>query len=143
MRSRASIRSNRNASFEEPIINLTPLIDVVFVILIMFIVIAPMLDYEGIELADTGGQNLPSTHSVSSASPITIQVGQDNLIRLNGFTIHSDVLAVQLKQLHLDHPNAVPQLFHDRRAAFGTYQKIKNAVEAAGFPSMDLVLSPP
>ena len=41
-----------NSVTDESIVNLTPLIDVVFVVLIMFIVVAPLLEMEQVELAD-------------------------------------------------------------------------------------------
>ena len=50
---------------EEPLINLTPLIDVVFVVLIMFIVIAPMLEVERVELASAGESALEIKESSS------------------------------------------------------------------------------
>lgn len=42
-------------SVEEPLINLTPLIDVVFVVLITFMLIAPVLDIDSVDLATSGG----------------------------------------------------------------------------------------
>lgn len=126
---------------EEPSINLTPLIDVVFVILIMFIVIAPLLEMEKIELA----QASPAAQEISNVtqkSPITIEVRNDNVIRLNQTTILLDQLLVRLKELKKIYPTAKPQLFHDKKAFFGTYQEIKTALEVAGFDEMDLILKP-
>ncbi len=39
-------------------------------------------------------------------------------------------------------PESRPQIFHDKNAKFGTYQTVKNALEAAGFSEMDLILKP-
>ena len=50
--SRRRKRSTTTKAIEEPIINLMPLIDVVFVVLVMFIVIAPMINIDRIELAE-------------------------------------------------------------------------------------------
>ena len=54
---------------EEPQINLTPLIDVVFVILIMFILIAPILELDRIDLADAGGSQLNTSVEVHENQP--------------------------------------------------------------------------
>jgi biopolymer transport protein ExbD len=35
-----------------------------------------------------------------------------------------------------------PQLFQDKRAAFGTYQQVKNAAEMAGFSELEVILKP-
>lgn len=142
MRSRLLGKPTRSDD-EEPVINLTPLIDVVFVILIMFIVVAPLLDYENVELAEASAAEVSQTKSVATTSPISIHVKADNTIHLNGECISCDNLTARLQQLRQEHPQSNPQLFQDKRAQFGSYQKVKNAAEAAGYTAMDLILAPP
>lgn len=127
---------------QEPTINITPLVDVVFVILIAFIVIAPLLEMDRIELAS--GNQLPSHLPVrfEDASPIQIHVQQDNSILFNHQTISLLQLPQILKEAKRQHPEARAQLFHHRQAYFGTYQAVKNALEEAEFKEMDVVLSP-
>lgn len=127
---------------EEPAVNLTPLIDVVFVILIMFIVIAPLLDSENVELADASGAPLSSSVSVQESSPIQIYVRKDNTVWFNQEQMDKEKLISALKGAKERYPNARPQLFHDKGAFFGTYQWVKNAAETAGFQQMDVVLKP-
>lgn len=127
---------------EEPTVNLTPLIDVVFVILIMFIVIAPLLELDRVELADGPLASLGQVQSVQESSPITIHVLQDNTIRFNDQIVTSMELTTLLLNAKRQYPQARPQVFHDRRAYFGTYQSVKNAVEAAGYSQIDIILKP-
>jgi biopolymer transport protein ExbD len=127
----------------EPELNLTPLIDVVFVILIMFIVIAPLMEYENIQLAEASIADLSQAKSVAASSVISIHVKADNTISLNGECVGCENLTVKLQEMKQQHPEITPQLFQDKRAQFGTYQKVKNATEAAGYASLDLILSPP
>lgn len=127
---------------EEPAVNLTPLIDVVFVILIIFIVIAPLLELDHINLADSSqGQNKTSL-SVEKSSLIAIHVHSNNEILLNGKKVSLKELQARLKDSKIQFPTAIPQLFHDKQAHFGTYQAIKNAAEGAGFQEMEIVLKP-
>lgn len=119
--------------------NLTPLIDVVFVILIMFIIVAPLLELDNVDLAEGAHDG---THAVQDKSPIAIHVRKDNTIWLNRQQINIAVLTEFLHRAKQQYPNATPQLFHDRTAPFGTYQAIKNATEAAGFSEMEVILSP-
>lgn len=128
--------------FEEPTINLTPLIDVVFVILIMFILIAPLLELDSIKLAEAPTSPNDHTLSVQERSPISIHVRQDNMVLLNQQPIAIGALSAKLKELKTQYPKAKPQLFHDKRAHFGTYQSVKNAAEEAGFDQMDIILNP-
>ena len=127
---------------QEPAINITPLVDVVFVILIAFIVIAPLLEMDRIELA-SGGQ-APSHIPVrfEDASSIQIHVQKDNSILLNHEVVSQQELFFGLRRAKSLYPDARAQLFHDKEAFFGTYQAVKNALEAADFKEVDIVLSP-
>lgn len=126
---------------EEPPINLTPLIDVVFVILIMFIVIAPLLEMEKIDLP-RASQAAKEITNVKQKSTISIEVTSDNTIRINSQIVPSSQLIHRLKDLKARYPLEKPQLFHDKQAFFGTYQEVKTALEIAGFEEMDLILKP-
>lgn len=125
---------------DETLLNLTPLIDVVFVVLITFMLIAPVLDVDPVDLAQ-GGPAKKETPSFSS-SPIAIHVHADNSIWVQGKPMAWPQLISYLKEGKKRHPQAVPQLFHDSRAHFGTYQSLKNALESAGFEQMDVILKP-
>jgi biopolymer transport protein ExbD len=129
----------RAANEEEPTVNLTPLIDVVFVMLIIFIVIAPLLETDQVELAQ--GKPVPAK-TVSETSLITVHVKADNSVWLNRQRISVTDLKSKAAALRQVHPNVRPQVFHDKRAQFGTYQQVKNGLEEAGFEQMDIILSP-
>lgn len=139
---RNRISCSAQQPFEEPTVNLTPLIDVVFVILIMFIVIAPLLELDRVELADGPRAAFSPPSSVQESSPITIHVHQDNTITFNNQTVFSTELVALLKEAKEQFPQARPQVFHDKKAYFGTYQTVKNAAEEAGFSQIDMILKP-
>lgn len=127
---------------EEPTVNLTPLIDVVFVILIMFILIAPLLEMEKIELAGASPVQKNVKPLSQEAKGLAIRVDKDNSITFNKMAVSIERLTELLKEAKRRNPEAIPQLFHDKRATFGTYQSVKNAAEAAGFEEIELVLLP-
>lgn len=122
--------------------NLTPLIDVVFVILIIFIVIAPILNVDKVELAGTSPGLKDRNVSVKDSGPITIHVRADNSIYLNNRRIELNQLSEGLKLEKMKHPGIKPQVYHDKKAHFGTYQGVKDAAEIAGFDEMEIVLKP-
>jgi biopolymer transport protein ExbD len=138
-----SIRKNfKNYHVDEPSVNLTPLIDVVFVILIMFILVAPLLELDRIELADSAAKPGDKTVEVHEASPMTIHVQRDNTILFNKQKVTFAELKTLLTQAQKSYPNARPQVYHDKAASFGTYQSIKNILEEVGFQQMDIILKP-
>lgn len=138
---RNRIVSFRESVFEEPTVNLTPLIDVVFVILIMFIVIAPLLELDRVELANSPSVSLSSA-SVQESSPVILHVHQDNTILFNNQVVSAKDLGALLSEAKGKFPQARPQVFHDKQAHFGTYQTIKNAAQEAGFSHIDIILKP-
>lgn len=123
---------------DEPLINLTPLIDVVFVVLIAFMLIAPVLDIDSVDLATSGGTEKKEVQT----GPISIAVHADNSIWYQGNKVTLAQLGTLLKQEKKRHPNAVPQVVHDKKAEFGTYQSVKNTLEGVGFNQMDVILKP-
>ncbi|NRA90477.1 MAG: biopolymer transporter ExbD [Simkaniaceae bacterium] len=122
-------------------VNLTPLIDVVFVVLIMFILVAPLIEIDKILLAPAGTKKADMI-SYNQNDSIKIHVYSDNTVWLNGISVSVDELASELKNLHPKTPKIPLQVFHDKNAYFGTYQSVKNAAELAGFESIDVILKP-
>jgi biopolymer transport protein ExbD len=132
----------RKQSLAEAEINLTPLIDVCFVILIMFIVVAPLLEMERVELASGPPLDQQSTVAAQERNCVMIHVDGDDTVSVNKQRVPLAQLKEALVFSKQKNPSATPQLFHDRNAKFGTYQAVKNAVEGAGFTAMDVILKP-
>lgn len=136
------MKRGRKSGLAEAEVNLTPLIDVCFVILIMFIVAAPLLEMEQVELAGGPPMTQQNVMAIQQASSIAIHVFKDDTVAVNKQNIPLNRLQEALILAKKQNPSAKPQLFHDKKATFGTYQAVKNAVEAAGFSEMDVVLKP-
>lgn len=118
---------------ETPEINITPLIDVVFVVLISFILIAPLVKMEEIDLAAAS----PKEASLIQSSPFQIVVKEDNSIWIN----NNKVTINQLERFLTQQNNKKSlQLLYDQKATFGTYKKIKNLAEEIGFDQMQLIV---
>jgi len=133
-------RERRRGAMTSPVINITPLIDVVFVILIAFIMVAPFLERDQVQLAPAGPTH--GTISMSDVSSLHLYVRADNTIVLCGTPISLDELFTKVQAVRAKFPKARMQVFHDKRAQFGVYQQIKNTLEAVGFEEIDIVLLP-
>ena len=135
-------RSSKNHADEDIHVNLTPLIDVVFVVLIMFIIIAPMLELDRVQLATGAHRETKEMPVVQENSPVAIHVDEDNSIWFHNKAVSEKELILLLKEAKRAYPQRIPQLFQDKKAHFGTYQTVKNAVEIAGFEQLDVILQP-
>jgi biopolymer transport protein ExbD len=129
--------SCQQLSSEENLVNLTPLIDVVFVVLILFILIAPMVEADRVQLSFISSE---LTHPIHENTVAAIYVHEDNSIWINRQRISEKQLLSYLKDLHKKQGNIPVQLFHDKRAQFGIYQSVKNAAELAGFEQLDVIV---
>ena len=129
--------SYQDVSSEETLVNLTPLIDVVFVVLILFILIAPMVEADRVQLSFSSSE---LTHPIHETVATSIYVHEDNSIWLNKKRISEEQLLLCLKELHQKQGNIPLQLFHDKRAQFGIYQSVKTAAELAGFEQLDVIV---
>lgn len=127
---------------EEPSVNLTPLIDVVFVVLIMFVVVAPLLEIDEVALAGSNPDHPHQSLTMNDSRSLQIHVKADNSIWHEKRLLTPDLLKDVLLREHTKNPQVVPLVFHDRHAHFGTYQMVKNTMEAAGFSQVDIVLNP-
>jgi biopolymer transport protein ExbD len=124
---------------EENLINLTPLIDVVFVVLISFMMIAPLLNVDRVELA-AAGEKAEKISSQSSALCICIHA--NNSISVGKRETSLRELELLLKTEKKIHPKDTPVLLCDKSGSFGTYNQVKNLIEAAGFDQLDVALKP-
>lgn len=123
-------------------INLTPLIDVVFVMLIMFIIVAPLLEMDQVELASSSTGAVEISSAVLEKNPVTLHVRKDNTILFNKEKVSLAELKVKLREAKKKYPTMAPLLLHDKKAFFGTYQEVKNSAEEAGFKELNIVLAP-
>lgn len=123
---------------EEALVNLMPLIDVIFVVLVMFIIIAPMLNIDQVDLAE-GTTTFKASDLKNNFS---VHVKADNSIWINQQEITLTELQTLLLRAYQENPETSFQVFHDRNATFGTYQEIRNIGQKVGFERMDIILKP-
>ncbi|WP_025770491.1 ExbD/TolR family protein [Thioalkalivibrio sp. HK1] len=86
------------------VIALTPLIDVVFILLVFFMLVSTFLDWRSIEMT-TDAAALDSTGS-SGDAPLLITVSSAQ-IRLDGRVVLEDDLAGEVQALLADNPAAI------------------------------------
>ncbi len=125
----------------ETLINLTPLIDVVFVVLIVFILIAPLVEIDSIKLAPGSTKTAEKPFTVEKGA-IHIDLEKSGNVRINKRDVEKSDLRPLLTALFQANQEGIPKLFCDKEVSFGTYQDVKNAIEDAGFSSLDIVVAP-
>jgi len=128
-------RRRRTAPMAE--INVTPMVDVMLVLLIIFMVSAPLLTV-GVPL------DLPQTQAKSldqDKNPLTLSVNLKGEVYLNDTQIALDDLVPKLKAVTESRGGMDERIFvrGDKKVEYGTVMKVMGRLSAAGFRRVALV----
>ena len=118
-------------------INVTPMVDVMLVLLIIFMVSAPLLTV-GVPL------DLPQTQAKSldqDKNPLTLSVNLKGEVYLNDTQIALDDLVAKLKAVTESRGGMDERIFvrGDKKVEYGTVMKVMGRLSAAGFRRVALV----
>lgn len=118
-------------------INVTPLVDVMLVLLIIFMVTAPMMK-SGI------GVNLPQaeTQSAPSEDGLTITITKDMLIHMENTIINQMLLEEKLKTYFMGQESKVIFLKGDKDLPFGFVIHVMDIINKAGIERIGLITDP-
>ena len=117
-------------------INVTPVVDVMLVLLIIFMVTAPMLA-TGIKV------NLPSAKTaqpLENKQPVVVVVAKDGSVSVGKDPVSQDELAAKVKA-KLGDSNGVVQLRGDRDASYGDVVSVMDELAANGVTRIAIVSS--
>jgi len=126
-------RAKRHMPVSE--INVTPFVDVMLVLLIIFMVAAPLLTVGvPIDLPETAAKSLPT-----ETQPITISVKDDGKVYIQDNEISEDEVVPKLEAIAKNGYEERIFMRGDRAANYGTVMKIMARVSAAGYKRIGLV----
>ncbi len=115
-------------------INLTPMLDVVFIMLIFFLVVASFIREDGLDLNQSDTLSLPPLE----AENILISIEEDNLIRIGERLIDSRAIRANIKRMVAEKPGATVVIQADRRSANKTLVQVMDASRQAGIYEISL-----
>lgn len=132
---RANGRRRRSGYVPMAEINVTPLVDVMLVLLIVFMVAAPLLTVGvPVELPETEAKPLQG-----DKEPLTITVDTSGVVFLQETEIELDKLVPKLIAISQNGFNERIYVRGDRNVNYGAVMKVMGMVSAAGFTRIGLV----
>ena len=118
-------------------INITPLVDVVFVLLVIFMITAPVLQ-SGIEV------NVPKTRTVKELTEqrLVVMIDRDQKVYLGDNPVNLNELPQKLRDASGSNTKKVIYLRADERVPFGAFASVMDAVKQAGITNISIVTRP-
>ncbi len=119
-------------------INVTPFVDVMLVLLVIFMVTAPMM-MQGVEV------DLPETTSQPLASKkenLIISINNKNQVFINDFQVTLDFLQEKLKKILEGRENREVYLRADKEISYGFVVRIMSELKGAGVENLGMVTEP-
>jgi biopolymer transport protein TolR len=118
-------------------INITPLVDVVLVLLIIFMVTAPVLQ-SGIEV------NVPKTRTVKEITEerLVLSIDKQQRVFLGNSPININEIATQLRAKIRDPQHQPIFIRADEEVPFGVFATVMDAVKQSGITNVSIVTQP-
>jgi biopolymer transport protein TolR len=120
-------------------INVTPLVDVMLVLLVIFMVTAPIIQ-QGVSV------DLPKVAAgplAGSEEQLVVNVGKAGQVHLNDTPMTSDQLTEKLRAIAVARPDRQIYVRADQAVPYGQVMRVMAAVRDAGLAKVGLVTEPP
>lgn len=121
----------------KPEINVTPLVDVVLVLLIIFMVVAPQMESgASVELPTMSN---PDKNALEQESqPTILSLGKDGAVYFDRLPVAAGNLELLLRDFRRVKPEARLVLKADREAEYGKVRSLFKLCQTLGFPGVSL-----
>ena len=132
-----NVGGNDNQLMSE--INVTPFVDVMLVLLIIFMVAAPMMT-QGVDVA------LPEVDAQAVSHeedlPFVVSVTLEGTVYINDFRVDTDKLGAKLLAIFKEKPAQKVFIRADKGVPYGTVMEVMSQIRDAGIEKLGLITDP-
>ncbi len=119
-------------------INVTPFVDVMLVLLIIFMVTAPMM-MQGIDISLPEATSKPL---ISETEQLLITIDKDNQVYINDYKVALDFLQEKLSKILESRANREVYLRADKDISYGMVVHVMSEIKEAGVEKLGMVTEP-
>ncbi len=126
--------ARRRRELDQSEVNLTPMLDVVFIMLIFFIVTASFVKEAGIEVTRP-----PAATAVrQERGNIIVAITADNQIWIDRRAVNEKSLRANIERLHAENPQGAVVIQADEKSENGLLVRVMDAARQAGITNVSM-----
>lgn len=133
----ASLSRKGGAQRPKPHMNVTPLVDVVLVLLIIFMIVIPAME-EGLHLSVPQIENPDPEDGEQGGEPVMLAIDDRGRLYLDEQLVPDDELEAHLHRAHAREPRRRLVLRGDRGVDYGSVRGLFRRAQTVGFPGISL-----
>ncbi len=125
-------------SEESDNIDMTPMLDIVFIMLIFFIVTASFVKEAGIEV------NRPAadTSSAQNSNAIMVAISETNAVWINRRKVDARAVRRNIERMSFENPEAIVIIQADKLSQTGLLIKVMDQIKLAGIENVSIATAP-
>ena len=127
--------SQRQALSSLSEINITPLLDLAFVLLIIFMITTPLLENSANLVIPSSGASNPQ---INPQQVQTVSIDRTEAIKLNNETLDRETLAQRLVDLHKGNPDVAVVIRPDRELPVQALVNLMDTLQRAGISKVGI-----
>ncbi len=132
------MRKQRIRHDEETEVNMTPMLDVVFIMLIFFIVTASFVKESGVEV----NRQQAATAEPKESANLFIAITDNGQIWMDKRVIDVRAVRANIERLHAENPQGAVVIQADKDSKNGLLVQVLDAAKAAGVQNVSLAADP-
>ena len=131
-------RRHRKIEMDEGEINITPMMDVVFILLIFFIVTASFVKESGIDVTKPNAQ----TAEQKERANILIAIDKNNQVWINRRVVDIRSVTANVQRLLAENPQSSVVIQADEKSFNGTFVRVMDGTKLAGVDNIAIAARP-